>query len=164
MADIVVRKENGGALAPRTEWNPGQLIRNLMQWDPFREMMPSFPNFPSAELAFAPAFEVKETKSGYTFTADLPGVEEKDIDISRTGNRLTVTGKRESEHEDKSDSYYVCERSYGSFSRSFTMPDGIDGDHIQAHLKNGVLSLIVPKTTEAQTKRISLKSTTEKKS
>jgi HSP20 family protein len=114
--------------------------------------------------AWAEAFEVKETKTGYAFTADLPGVAEKDLDLSRTGNRLTVSGKRESEHEDKGDNYYVCERSYGSFSRSFTLPEGIDGDHIQASLKNGVLSLIVPKTTEAQTKKISLKGAAEKQS
>ena len=60
MANIVVRKESGGALAPRSEWNPTQLIRNLVQWDPFRELTPSFPSFTKAELDFAPAFEVKE--------------------------------------------------------------------------------------------------------
>ncbi len=159
MADTAVRKETGEALVRRTEWTPAQLIRRLLH----REARPRFPSFSSVELAFVPAFEVKATKSGYVFTADLPGLEEKDLDITCSGKRLTISGKREAEHEDETDNYYVCERSYGSFTRSFTVPEGIDTDHIQAKLNNGVLSLLVPKTTEAQTKKISLLGGTGKK-
>ncbi len=161
MANITVRK-NGGAPAARTDWEPGRWARELFGWDPFKEMMPSFST--GDAMAFAPAFEVKETKEGYVFKADLPGVEEKNVEITRTGNRLTVSGKREASHEDKGDTWYACERSYGSFARSFTLPNGIDGDHTRAELKDGVLTVVVPKTPEAQPKKVALNPATEKKS
>ena len=163
MANITVRKENGGALVPRVEWEPRRWMRDLLRWDPFREMAPSFPTLPSFEpLMFSPAFDVKETKDSYVFTADLPGLEEKDLEITRTGNRLTVSGKREEEHEEKAENYYTRERSYGSFTRSFTLPDEIDPEHIHADLKSGVITIVVPKTAQAQPKKIAIKS--EKKS
>ncbi|MGZ3443158.1 MAG: Hsp20/alpha crystallin family protein, partial [Polyangia bacterium] len=84
MADIVVRN-NGGREVARREWEPSSWARELLRWDPFREMLPSFA---VAEPTFNPAFEIKETKEGYMFKADLPGVVEKDIEITRTGNRL----------------------------------------------------------------------------
>jgi HSP20 family protein len=120
-------------------------------------MTSGFPHLAVEAAAFSPAFEVKETKEGFQFKADVPGVAEKDLDITRTGNRLTITGRRESEKEEKHETYYTCERSYGSFTRSFTLPDGIDGDHIRADLKDGVLTLLVPKTPEAQPQKIALK-------
>jgi HSP20 family protein len=161
MPNIIVKKENGSASPARTaEWDPLRVAREMLRWDPFREMAP----WPTSDVAvFQPAFEVKETKEAYVFKADLPGVKEQDLDITRTGNRLTVSGKREEEKEDKTDTYYAYERNYGSFTRTFTLPDGIDGDHIRADLKDGVLSLVVPKTPEAQPKKISLKHLFEKK-
>jgi HSP20 family protein len=162
MANISVRKENGGQPLTRAQtWDPVAWARDLLRWDPFREMMPT-PPFP-AEMTFAPAFEVKETKDGYTFKADVPGVADKDIEITRTGNRLTIGGKRESEKEDKGETFYTMERSYGSFTRVFTLPDGVDGDHIQADLKDGVLTIVAPKLPESQAKKIAVK-TSEKKS
>lgn len=158
MANITVRKQNGGTIQPRTEWEPARLMRDLLRWDPFREMMPSFPSLPQLEVEFTPAFEVKETKDGYLFTADVPGVEEKDIEVTLTGNRLSVSGKREAAKEEKGDNYYTCERSYGSFLRTFTLPQGADPEHVKAELRNGVLSLVVPKMPEAQPKKISIKS------
>jgi HSP20 family protein len=131
--------------------------RDLLRWDPFREMAPSYANFAAELPAFAPAFEVKETKDGYLFKADVPGVLDKDLEITRTGNRLTISGRRETEKEEKQDTYYACERSYGSFTRAFTLPEGIDGDHIRADLANGVLTLLVPKTPEAQPQKIAVK-------
>jgi HSP20 family protein len=117
-------------------------------------MMPELQRFEGT--VFAPAFEVKETREGFTFTADVPGVAEKDIEITRTGNRLTVTGRRESTREDKGDTYYICERDYGSFVRAFTLPDGTDSEHTRADLKDGVLTVFVPKLPESQPKKISL--------
>ena len=150
MGIVIRNKEDGGSLARRESWEPSSWARELLRWDPFREMMPA----PSGEYAFVPAFEVKETKEGYLFKADLPGVYEKDLDITRTGNRLTVSGKREAEREEKGDTFYMMERSYGSFTRAFTLPEGIDGDHIRADLKDGVLTLMVPKTPEHQPQKI----------
>ena len=137
------------------EWDPMRTMRSMLQsWDPFREMVPFFTD---DRFAFAPAFEVKENKDAYVFKADLPGVKENDLDVTLTGNRLTVAGKRESEKEDKGDRYYTVERTYGSFSRSFTLPDGIEGDKVHAALEHGVLTLTVPKKPEAVGKRIDVK-------
>lgn len=162
MSNLTVRKDSGNAPAPRsTEWDPFRLARELLRFDPFREMTTIAPSF---EATFSPAFEVKETKDGFTFKADVPGVKEADLEITRTGNRLTVSGKREADHEEKTDTYYTYERSYGSFTRAFTLPEGIDGDQIRAELKDGVLTLVVPKVPEAQPKKINLKGLSEKKS
>jgi HSP20 family protein len=159
MANIAVRNNGGREVAARREWDPTSWARDLLRWDPFREILPSF-NMP--EMTFNPAFEVKENKEGYSFKADLPGVGEKDVEVTRTGNRLTIGGKREAEHEDHGDTYYACERTYGSFARTFTLPDGIDGEHIQAQLKDGVLTVVVPKLPAAQAKKIAIQSDAKK--
>ena len=165
MANITVKKENGGAMpvARLREWDPFKMASELLHWDPFREMVPSWSK---AEVlpTFSPAFEVKETKETYLFKADLPGVKEPDLEITRIGNRLTVSGKREEEKEEKADTYYAYERSYGNFTRSFTLPDGIDAEHIRAELRDGVLTMAIPKVPEAQPKKIFVKSASEKKS
>jgi HSP20 family protein len=135
-------------------------MRDLMRWDPFAEMFPTVNRLES--VTFAPRFEVKETKDAYVFKGDLPGIDEKDLDITLTGNRLTVSGKREAEQRQENDTYYAYERSYGSFSRSFTLPEGADFEHCEADLSNGVLTLSVPKRPEHQPKKISLKAIGEK--
>ncbi len=152
----IVRKEEPSALSrPTREWDPFQTMRDLMRWDPFAEMTPRLWRGP--EVSFVPAFDVRETKDGYLFKADLPGFKEQDLDISLTGNRLSIAGKRESENVEESDTYYCSERSYGSFSRTFTLPEGIDADQVEADLKDGVLSLKVHKTAAAQPKKVSLR-------
>jgi len=160
MANITVRENTGLAPSQRSEWDPIRRLGDLLRWDPFREMSPFVQQGTAA--IFAPAFEVMETKAAYVFKADLPGVKEDDIDITHVGNRLTIAGKREEEREEKADTYYAYERSYGNFTRSFTLPDGIDAEHIRAELKEGVLQLVVPKTPQAQPKKISLKGLFEK--
>ena len=159
MANITVRSNGGQPEVARREWDPSIWARELLRWDPFREMLPSFT---MPEMTFNPAFEIKETKEGYSFKADVPGVVDKDIEINRTGTRLTISGKRESELEDKGETYYACERSYGSFTRTFTLPEGIDGDHIRAEMKDGVLTVLVPKLPEARPQKIAIKPETKK--
>lgn len=154
MANITVRSNGGQPEVARRDWDPTSWARELLRWDPFREMLPSFA---MPEMTFNPAFEIKETRDGYSFKADLPGVAEKDLEINRTGQRLTIAGKRESEHEDRGETYYTCERTYGSFTRTFTLPDGIDGEHIRAELKDGVLDVMVPKLPEAKPQKIAIK-------
>ena len=153
MADITVQKKNQQetpAIA-RREWDPFRLMRDMFRWDPFREMAA----YPTAEPApYAPAFEVKETKDAFVFKADVPGVKESDIEVSLVGNRLGITGKREAEHEEKADTYYAFERSYGSFTRTFTLPAEIDSGHIKAELKSGELTVVVPKAAAAVAKKI----------
>jgi len=152
MADIVVRR-NGGQLNPTREMDPLRAFRDLLRWDPFQEISPVWPELAPAYLV---PFEVKETQDAYQFKADVPGMKEQDIEVTLTGNRLTISGKRSSEKEETGDTYYTCERSYGSFSRSFTLPDGIDGDHVQARLNNGVLSVAIAKKPGFQPKKISV--------
>ena len=158
MANLIRRTE-APSEAPAV-WDPFRLMRDFMSWDPFAEMAPSPGR--ASETIFLPRFEVKETKNTYVFKADLPGIDEKDLEISLTGNRLTVSGKREAENKEEGDTFYACERSYGSFSRSFTLPEGADADHAEAELRNGVLTLSMPKHPEHQPKRISIKGLGEK--
>jgi HSP20 family protein len=164
MADITVRKNNGnitpapGAIA--REPDPFRMMRDLLRWDPFKEMAPMWTQELPGE--FSPAFEVKETDGSYLFKADVPGVKEGDIDVTVTGNRLTISGSRSEEKEEKQETYYSCERKYGSFSRSYTLPEGADFEHVHADLKSGVLTIAVPKKPEIQPKKIAVKSAATK--
>ena len=162
MTSIQVRK-NGPQLpvaAPTSPWEPSRLMSRMMGWDPFREMAPFFAE---ERLALEPAFEIKETKDGYLFKADVPGIKEADLDVSITENRLTISGKREAEKEDKGDTFYTYERSYGSFSRSFTLPDAVNASGIRADLRDGVLSVVLPKTPESMPKKIPIATSAEGK-
>jgi len=153
MANVAVqRKENGDTAAvARRDWDPYRVMRDMLRWDPFREMAPVL----SADVvSYAPAFDVKETKESFVFKADVPGIKEQDIDVNITGNRLTIAGKRDAEKEDKGETFYAYERSYGSFTRTFTLPDQTDAANIKAELKNGELTVVVPKTPAAVAKRI----------
>ncbi len=109
-----------------------------------------------------PAFDIKERKDAFEITADLPGVREQDVDVTLTGNRLTVTGKRETQSESEGERYHSVERSYGSFSRSFNLPDGTDLENVDADLDGGVLTVSIPKSEAAKPKKISLKQRVKK--
>ncbi len=145
MANIQVKK-NGpqqGQLSPTTPaMDPSRWFSRMMGFDPFREMMPLLSE---ERFTFDPAFEVRETKDGFLFKADVPGVKANDLDVSVMGNRIQISGKREAEKEDRSDTFYTYERSYGSFTRSFTLPEGIRAEEINADLRDGVLSVLIPK-------------------
>lgn len=159
MANLIRRREREpGSLARvwdpfRTE--PFQLMRDLLNWDPFREMQ-SMMGW--SGRSFIPDVELKETKDSYVFKMDLPGVEEKDLDISVTGNELQISGKREEEERKEDDRYYAYERSYGSFCRSFTLPEGANADDVTAELKHGVLSVKIAKRPEVHARRITIQS------
>jgi HSP20 family protein len=150
MAEIV--KKNGGQL---TEWNPMRVMREMLRWDPFREMAPLLPTLaPLERMEWSPSFDVTETKDGYVFKADVPGVKKEDLEITITGNRVQIAGKRDTEQEAKTDTVYTYERHYGSFTRTFTLPEGADIDHAKSELKDGVLTLAIPKQASAQAKKV----------
>lgn len=150
MAEIV--KKNGGQL---TEWNPVRMMREMLRWDPFREMTPLLPSFaPFERMEWSPSFDVSENKDAYLFKVDVPGVKKEDLEITTAGNRVQISGKRDTEEEKKTDTYYTYERQYGSFTRSFTLPDGADLEHSKSELKDGVLTLVIPKKPGAQAKKI----------
>jgi len=140
---------------------------NQAYWDPFRIMLEMFDQGARearhAEQLFTPGFEVFERKDGYVFKADLPGVKQEDLEITLNANRLTVSGKREAEERKEGERFYAYERSFGSFTRSFTLPEGVDAEHVAAELKDGVLTLVVPKKPEVQPKKISIKASTAAK-
>ncbi len=139
------------------ELEPLRLWRNLMAWEPFRDLgMP----MSAMEPMFAPAFEVKETKDSYELRADLPGVKDSDLEIRVSGMQLVITGKREAEAQNESDTLYVYERTFGSFTRSFALPEGADMDQIVAALKDGVLTVHIPKKPEVQPKKIAVSTKT----
>jgi len=154
--NVTIQKQSGPsapALARQQTWDPFQSMRELFRWDPFQlgTLVPF-----QAEMSFAPTFEVRENKESFVFKADLPGVAERDLQVQLNGNRLSISGKRESEKTEQNETYYANERSYGSFSRSFTLPDGVDAERAHAELKNGVLSVAIPKRPEAQPRKINI--------
>ena len=136
----------GGRIATR---DPYSLARELLNWDPFFTARPA--------SAFSPPFEVKETNESFILKADLPGVEEKDLDIAVHGGVLTVSGTRSAEERKEGESYALYERQYGSFSRSFALPDMADGERVEAALTNGVLTLTIAKKAEAKPRKIAIK-------
>ncbi len=102
---------------------------------------------------FAPRVDVSETDKEIVVSAELPGIEPEDINITLEHNMLTLSGEKRAEKEEKDKRYYRLERSYGSFQRSIPLPEGIDEDKIDASFKHGVLTITLPKTAEAQQKR-----------
>ncbi|MAB10847.1 Hsp20/alpha crystallin family protein [Hyphomonas sp.] len=107
-----------------------------------------------------PRLDMKETDKEIEISLDLPGLDEKDVDVTLTGDVLTVRGERRHDNEREEGGYYVHERSFGSFYRTIPLPPGLDTDKAKATFKKGVLNLKVPKTAEAKrlTKRIEVKS------
>ncbi|AGP39569.1 Hsp20/alpha crystallin family protein [Sorangium cellulosum] len=141
--------------------DPERMMREMFQWDPFAEMEP-FARLRQPEAWFSPDIDLRETKDRFVCRADLPGVKESDIELSVSGRQLTISGKREEEREEREgERFYTYERAYGSFSRSFTLPEGADLDKIQAELKDGVLEIVVPKTAGVQPKQIPLRTAKE---
>ena len=100
--------------------------------------------------SMAPAVDVSEKEKTYEIAVELPGIDEKDIEVKLSGGVLTIKGEKKEEKEEKRKDYHVSERRYGSFERSFQLPDGVDAEKIDATFKNGVLMVSLPKTAEAQ--------------
>ena len=97
-----------------------------------------------------PAIDLTEDDKAYTITAEVPGLEPKDIEVALSGDMLTLKGEKREEAEEKEKGVYISERAYGSFQRSFELPDGVDRDKISAAVSKGVLTITLPKTAEAQ--------------
>lgn len=98
----------------------------------------------------APAVDIVETDKAYEITAELPGMDESDIDVKFADGLLTIKGEKSEKKEEKKKDYYLSERRYGTFRRAFRVPSGIDAGKIAASFKNGVLTVTLPKTAEAQ--------------
>lgn len=109
--------------------------------------------------AFSPRIDLSETEKELKVSAELPGLDENDIEVSLAQNTLTISGEKKEEKEDKGQNYYRMERSYGSFQRTIPLPCEVESDKVEAAFNKGVLTVTLPKTAEAQkrTKRISIK-------
>lgn len=136
--------------------------------DLFQDMEKMLENFNRGVVAasdlrgdvISPRMDVAETKDAYEIAADLPGLTEKDIDVQVEGKVLTISGKKEENHEQDGKTWHVRERSSGSFVRSMTLPHAIEADRVQATFRNGVLHLHLPKPEAArvEVKKIEVRS------
>jgi HSP20 family protein len=105
---------------------------------------------------WVPPMDLVEADEAFVLKADLPGLAEDDVSIEVQDNVLTVSGSREAEHERKEQGWFRLERSYGSFSRSLTLPDGVDPEKVEARFDRGVLEIRIPKPEERKPRRISI--------
>ena len=115
-----------------------------------RRMFDTEPAWRSSFSFSTPAIDMSEDEKAYKISAELPGIDAKDIDVSVTGDMLVLKGEKRQEKEEKDQNYHFSERSYGSFQRAFELPASIDRNKMAADFSKGVLTITLPKTTEAQ--------------
>ncbi len=132
--------------------DPFDVMRQMMT-DPFRMFSQMSPLFGRDVAGWNPGFDVRETDDALIFKADLPGIRNEDLDISLTGNQLIVSGTRQHEQQHDEGRYHSYERSYGSFTRTFALPEYADLDKIRSDLRDGELTLVVPKKPGAAPQR-----------
>jgi len=142
----------------------------LVRWEPVRELSSlqndmnrlfnTFFDTPTAGNGtvrrWIPAMDLVEAEDHFVLKADLPGLSEEDVHIDVEGDVLTVSGERKAEHEDKREGYVRVERSYGSFRRSLTLPEGVDADAVSASFDRGVLEVRIPKPEQRKPRRVAI--------
>lgn len=149
---LAVKTEKGPAPAPQM-WRPFENLRREVDrliddfdggfWRaPFRQIETAFGKMPAVDFT--------ETDKGYEVTAELPGMDEKNIEVKLGNDTLTIKGEKRDEKEETKKDYYMRERSFGSFQRTITVPDGVDTDKVEASFKKGLLTVTLPKSAEAQ--------------
>lgn len=148
-------------------------MANITRWDPFSDLSSlqdrvnqlfnqSFGVGRSGQdqalfsANFIPPVDVYEDDQNITVQAELPGVKESDVNVRLDNNVLTLSGERKLENEEKKDNFHRIERSYGRFTRSFTLPAGIDPESVNAEFENGVLKVTIPKREEAKSRQIKI--------
>jgi HSP20 family protein len=157
-APVQVPVKTGAAAAAR----PGFGLFGSLQ----REIDRLFEDFtPNFGAGYGPTevkckMDLAETKDGLELTVELPGLEEKDVNVSFADGVLTVSGEKKFETEQKDKNYHFVERGYGSFSRAIALPDGVNADQIKADLNKGVLKVTVPTPAKAEPKKIEVKAGT----
>jgi HSP20 family protein len=144
----------------------------LIRWEPVREissiqsemnrLFNSFFDTPTANGGSAPArrwipaMDLVETENDFVLRADLPGLSDDDVSIEVEDNVLTISGERKAEHEERKEGYYRVERSFGRFSRSLTLPEGVDPEAVQASFEHGVLEVHVPKPEAKKPRKVAI--------
>lgn len=155
----------GADKAPSTgaSWHPFESIHrefdrlfadmDRMQWlSPFSRMAGVVPKAGNGETPWmsAPAVDVIEKNDAYEITADLPGMDEENIEVALVNGGLSIRGEKREEARDESADHYVRERRFGAFERSFSLPEGVNADKIEANYANGVLRVVLPKDPNAK--------------
>lgn len=143
----------------------------IIRWDPFRDMVTLrermnklFEDMAASRgeekdlttSSWAPAVDIYETENEVVLTAEIPGIEEKDVEIKVEDNTLTLRGERKFEKETKEENFHRIERAYGSFFRSFTLPNYVDQDRIEAEHENGILKIRMPKRAELKPRKVKI--------
>ena len=123
-------------------------------WDRFSHETPSMGMFTEEWL---PSVDISETKKNFIVKAELPGLDAKDVNVSLSGDLLTIKGEKKKEEEEKDEHHHYVERCSGSFQRSFQLPTSVKGDKVEAAFDKGVLKITVPKAEEAEKKEIEIK-------
>lgn len=151
-------------------------MANITRWDPFAELtslqdrfnqllhqpttlfrgLPPTMEQPLLAANFIPPVDIFEDEHTITLHAELPGIEEKDLNVTLENDVLTITGERKMEHEEKKENFRRLERSYGKFTRSFTLPSTVDKEKITAEFNNGVLKIVLNKLEAAKPKQIKI--------
>lgn len=137
----------------------------ILKWDPFKDLQAiqekidrifeeSLRGKDIASGLWTPAVDIYETDDAIILEAELPGMNEKDIEVRVEDNVLTIKGERKIEQERKEENYYRMERYYGAFQRSFTLPSNVETDKIRAEYKKGILKVLMPKKEQAKPKQI----------
>ena len=144
------------------KWHPRFMSRNPFLARLEREMEDAFGRLPAwpwgdRERGWGPAVDMVDHDDEIVLRADLPGLDEKDIEVRVQDHTLTIQGERKEEKEDKKENYYYSERSYGAFVRSVMLPTTVEADKIRATFKKGVLEVHLPKAKEAKGKKIEIK-------
>lgn len=140
-----------------TRWNPAVAYLNR---EPFARLFESFLNEAQGEEVsnrnWMPPVDIQETEEGYRLQAELPGLTKEDIDITLENNVLRLSGERKFERDVKKESFHRVERTYGTFSRAFSLPQQVNSEGVQAGFENGVLTILVPKAEQAKPRKISI--------
>jgi len=142
---------------------------SIVRWDPFAEMQSMFaPVFRSSGLLprlstdgdvtfeWSPSADISENEKEYVIRASLPGVKKEDIKVNMQEGMITLAGERKQEKEEKSEKFHRVESVYGSFARSFGLPDNIKADAVRSEYKDGVLTVHIPKAEKEKAKQISV--------
>ncbi len=140
-----------------TTWKPFRELDKMRSdmdrlWDSFLEGRP--------QVQFGewfPTLDVSETKNDLVVKVELPGMDQKDINVSLSDGHLTIKGEKKQEKEEKEENYHFIERSYGTFTRSVQLPKEVKHDKISASYKNGILKIVLPKSEEAKKKEVKIK-------
>jgi len=133
-------------------------LRNLVSWHKeFDDLFSDFFGARTDNGAWAPAVDIEEQEDGYTVTADVPGLAQKDVKVTLQDNVLTLHGERKAETSEKKRGTHRIERTYGAFSRSFALPSAVDAEKVKAEYKDGVVTVTIPKQEEEKPREIEVK-------